>query len=128
MKVYCNYTDDSFDDMSTIDFKDIKRDKLKSFAIFRDNDTPIFELFYEQGQKPIYRRRYINNGTGNDNQIVYIIGWQKTINGENIQSINYITDNVVIQHGKFRGDGIFMQPQWHKYEDSNSTCDCVQCR
>lgn len=125
MKVFCNYHDGTFDDMDNIDFKNIKRDKLKSFALFRDDNTPIFELFYEPNQRPIYRRRGFNIG-GGGNQYVYIIGWQRTIGGENIQSLNFISDNVVIQKSKFT-DGAFIEPEWHKYETENSTCKCEKC-
>lgn len=120
-KIFANYSDGTYDDMDTTDFALVKKDILKSFFVSKD-EKPYFELFFEKGQRPIYRRRTIMNQGGGELKII-IIGWQKRIGNENIQSLNYIFPEVMITKGRFE-EGVFAEPQWHKYEDKDSICDC----
>lgn len=116
-QIYANYNDGTFDDMSVTDFAKIKQDKLTSFFVLKDN-SPYYELFFEEGQRPIYRKRKIIK-PGQGELLVILIGWQK----ECQQSISYIFPDYIIQHGKFK-EGIFCEPDWHKYEKKTSQCDC----
>lgn len=112
MEVFANYIDGTFDNMNQTAFENIKKDKLKSFCVV-DNEKIIFELFFELGQMPIYRRRTVFFD-GTEMKII-IIGWRRLVSGELIQSINFIVDKSVIQRGKFL-DGMFAEPEWHEFE------------
>lgn len=119
-KIFANYSDGSHDDMDVTDFAKVKKDVLKSFFVSKDG-KPYYELFFEPGQRAIYRIRTLKK-LGHADLRIIMIGWQK----DGQQSISYIFPDYMIQRGKFQ-EGIFSEPQWHKYEDKNSTCDCSGC-
>jgi hypothetical protein len=73
-------------------YTDIDRSKLKSFELYLDGKL-IITLHLEPGQRLIYRRRATKNIMGNENTAVHLVGWQKTINGSNVQSIAYIFED-----------------------------------
>lgn len=90
-------------------YENIDKSKLKAFAInYPDpEDNKKKKLFYrlhlEPGQKLVYvRRGFIDFSTSSkqvtDKRYFLMVGWQKNINGENIQSISYIYDDGHIEH------------------------------
>ncbi len=121
------------DDGSENKYADIDRSKLASFALYdggaivnRDDylklrndvaitpgaDPGVYELatrkllhlHLEPGQRLIYRRR-VEQTVGGPATVCYMIGWQQTIIGENIQSIAYVFENGTIElAGKWRED------------------------
>lgn len=87
-------------------YENINRDKLDAFEIFDSKDKRlILRMFLEPEQRLIYRRRVWQDfRTGNIKFYLYMIGWQQTIKGQNIQSLNYIyPDGHVEQGGKWIG-------------------------
>jgi hypothetical protein len=79
-------------------------DKIESFSLF-DGEKPILTLHLEEGQRLIYRRRVeLSPGIGNTG-VCHLLGWQKNVNGENIQSIAYVFEDGRIElAGRFRKD------------------------
>lgn len=82
--------------------EDIDRTKISSFILFNQNGNIVLTLYLDDGQKFIYRQRTFLKS--NNQKIIYhIVGWQKTIHNENIQSIIYAFEDGAIHFaGKFK--------------------------
>lgn len=71
-------------------YHDIDRTKLAAFGILKDNSL-IYRVFLEPGQKLIYRRRPSGDfKTGEILGELILVGTQQKIGGQNIQNIAYI--------------------------------------
>ena len=90
-------------DGSSFGYADIDRKELSAFALEKD-EKEIVKLHLDEGQRLIWRKRgYIFPGGGNCE--IHLLGWQKTINGENVQSIAYVfEDGHIEMAGQFRED------------------------
>lgn len=54
-----------------------------------------------EARRLIWRIRHLANTNGNGSQI-HLIGWQRRVNGRNVQAINYVfEDGVVLLGGQF---------------------------
>ncbi len=96
-------------------YADIDRTRLSSFALY-DGGRPdehyetatrkILHLHLDNDQRLIYRRR-VERSVGSDAPIVcYLVGWQQTIEGRNVQSIAYVfEDGTVEVAGRWRDGG-----------------------
>jgi len=73
-------------------YTDIDRAILKFFEIYKENKL-IFKVHLEEGQKLIFRRRVAQQVFSGSKISVYLVGWQKNIKGENVQSIAYIFED-----------------------------------
>lgn len=93
------------DDGAENKYADIDRSKLDSFALYdRPATRKLLHLHLEPDQRLIYRRR-VEKTVGADTDVVcYMIGWQQTIAGENVQSIAYVFDDTVELAGRWRDD------------------------
>lgn len=90
-------------------YKDIQRDKLKYFELW-DKDKRIISLRFFKGQRLIWRRRTILR-TGQEKQVIHLIGKQETVNGKNYQGIIAVfEDGRVEVAGKFEEDHPFFKP------------------
>jgi len=91
-------------------YTDIDRDKLIAFELLKSgDDIPIVKINLEQDQRLIYRRRCRINisSSGRTDEAVYIIGWQRTIDGQNVQSILYVDEDCKIEMiGKWSEDNV----------------------
>lgn len=69
-------------------YGDIDRERLERFLLM-DGECPIIVLNMDQNKKLIYRRRTAMDMLGTHKEVVYIIGWQETLDGgaSSIQSI-----------------------------------------
>lgn len=85
-------------------YADIDRSKLEAFALFKDDAIVpqfdngsglVFALYLEPGQRLIFRRR-VEQPAGGEQTIVYMAGWQQTIEGRNVQSIAYIFPSGIV--------------------------------
>jgi|SRR6266849_1935481 len=102
------YNDNTFYESSDTpgakDYDKIDRSKLSAFEIF-DSDTKklIYRLVLEPGQRLIYRKRGWQDFYTSEKLLeIYMVGWQQTVNGRNIQSISHIfPDGHVEQSGKW---------------------------
>jgi len=73
------------EDGSENKYQDIDRGKLSSFEFYKDGKI-ILVCDIAPGARLIYRRR-VEQSAGSEPLVVYILGWQKTLNGLNSQSI-----------------------------------------
>lgn len=72
-------------------YADIDRTRLKQFVIKTEEDPvhPVLVMNFAAGQRLIYRRRVELTPNG-EPYVVTMVGWQKTVNGENLQSIAFL--------------------------------------
>lgn len=98
------YNDGSYLEQSDANgYADIDRARLASFCLFK-GDTLIFQLVMKDGQRLIWRKRVIVT-PGAGEQVWHLIGWQKTVAGENIQCIAYLSDDgFVLMAGEWEGE------------------------
>lgn len=104
------YHDGTYLDSKDADkgYESIDRDRLASFCLVRDGKV-IFHLVLQEGQRLIWRKRIITTHGGGE-QVWHLVGWQKTVNGENIQCIGYVSeaDGSVIMAGEWQGEHILL--------------------
>ena len=85
-------------------YADIERERLESFALLREDGTVLFRLHLDPGQRLIFRRR-VERQVGGTDRVVYLVGWQQTVNGSNVQSMGYVTgDGEIHLAGRWRDD------------------------
>lgn len=71
-------------------YADIDRTRLQTFGLFDDRARLVIAVhFDEPGKRLIYRRR-IEQRSGFDPVTVCLVGWQQTVAGHNVQSIQYV--------------------------------------
>jgi hypothetical protein len=73
-------------------YSDIDRSRLSYFELYKSN-VLLFRLHLIEGRRLIYRRRVSKSLVTGTDSVVYLIGWQQTINGKNIQDIAYIFED-----------------------------------
>lgn len=103
------YGDDSFlpqfeEDGTENSYGKIERERLTEFRMLnRQTGAAVLVLSLDPGCRLIYRRRNFMNGISGDKEnLIYLVGWQKTIKGENVQSLNWILqDGTIINTGRF---------------------------
>ena len=79
----------------------IDQSKLKFFSLI-NNGKVVLVLHIFDGRKLIYRRRVMIHQHTGEQEVIYLVGWQKNINGENVQSIAYIhEDGTIVISGAF---------------------------
>lgn len=66
-------------------YADIDRTKICAFEFYKDGKL-ILVLDIAPGARLIYRKR-VEQSSGGESLNVYLIGWQKTVEGRNVQSI-----------------------------------------
>lgn len=98
------------------------RDEIESFCLWDfDSRKPILTLHLDPGQKLIYRRRcWQQIGAKKPYQVVYLVGWRRTVAGECVQSIAYVFEETgrVELAGRFREDHpIFDSPKLRSFEE-----------
>lgn len=91
-------------------YKDIDRDRLRRFEIWRDN-TMLFWLSFRPGQKLIWRRRVsIAPGKGVE-MACHILGKQEKVNGKNVQGIIVLYEDGRIEvSDRWRDDHPWLSP------------------
>jgi hypothetical protein len=103
------YTDGTYLDLKKgVSYESIDRSKLASFCLLKE-DTVIFQMVLQEGQRLIWRKRIILT-PGQGEKVWHLVGWQKTIKGENIQCIGYVNeeDGYVLMAGEWQGDHALM--------------------
>lgn len=108
------------DDGSENGYGDIDRERLKEFHIInKDTGKHVFAMSLDEGQRLIYRKRVQMSGiSGEKVWEIFLVGWQQTIKGKNVQSISWIfPDGSIIQTGKFNENHpIFYSPELLDFE------------
>jgi hypothetical protein len=77
-----------------VKYHEIERDKLISFALFRDGKPLLRYHFDQPGLKLICRRRVFKT-PGEEDKVFFLVGWQKTVVGkdgkpESLQSLSVV--------------------------------------
>jgi hypothetical protein len=92
------------EDGSENKYTDINRAKLEFFEIYK-GDRLLLRLHLEEGRRLIYRRRVSKKVSTGEEHAVYLVGWQQTVNGKNVQDIAYIFEDEHIElGGKWKED------------------------
>lgn len=80
------------EDGSVNKYTDIDRGILEFFELYRDEKL-IIRIHLGDGKRLIFRRRVSLHISGTITGVLYLVGWQKTVGGENIQSISYLFED-----------------------------------
>ena len=109
------------EDKSVNKYTDIDRTILKFFELY-DRDKLILRVHLDEGKRLIYRRRVALSMDGKITEVIYLVGWQKTIGKENVQSISYIFEDGHIEiAGAWKEDKWFYAPNLTKEEQTRYT-------
>jgi hypothetical protein len=73
-------------------YVDIDRASLVKFLL-SDGPNVKFVLNLGPGQRLVYRRRVAMNLGSVVTRVVHIIGWQQTVHGKSVQSINFVFED-----------------------------------
>lgn len=96
-------------------YADIDRERLTAFSLVRESGI-LIRLHLDKGQRLIYRRR-VEVRPGDKTTVCYLVGWQKTIGNENVQSIACIFEHLgtveIISEWR---EGWFDEPELLEYE------------
>jgi len=85
-------------------YANIDRERLLTFGLFDNSGDLKLAIHLDPGQRLIYRRR-VEHRTGHQPITVYMAGWQQTIAGQNVQSIQYLfPDGSIHSAGAWRED------------------------
>jgi hypothetical protein len=102
------YNDGTYLDLKGASYEAIDRTRLASFCLLKE-DVVVFQLILQEGQRLIWRNRTILT-PGQGEKVWHLVGWQKTIKGENIQCIGYVSedDGYVLMAGEWQGENVLM--------------------
>lgn len=93
-----------FDSGGEHGYAEIDRSRLCAFALRDFCGRLVICLHLDPGQRLIYRKRH-EQRAGSERVTVYMVGWQQTIGGQNIQAVCYIfPDGAVHMAGRWRED------------------------
>jgi hypothetical protein len=94
---------------SRIERKARAYDTMAEMMRSKKTERIVFTLQLQEGQRLIWRKRVIS-GQFQDDQVWHLVGWQKTVGGENIQCISYFRedDGVVIMAGQWEGEHVLL--------------------
>jgi hypothetical protein len=90
-------------------YTDIERDKLQAFDLWRGEQLLVRvdlrpDSNGEVGQRRLIWRMRRRLDTGGGQMTIHMVGWQRTVNGRNVQAICYVfEDGVVLLGGQFTG-------------------------
>lgn len=88
------------EDGSENKYQDIDRTRLSAFEFYKDGKL-LLVCELAPGARLIYRKR-VEQSSGGEPHVIYLIGWQKTIEGKNSQSIACVpayNDTIVFVDG-----------------------------
>ena len=89
------YSDGSFlplfDGEKENKYPDIDRNRLLFFELYLDSKL-VIRIHLLDGRRLVFRRRVFKQLNGSE-QAVYLVGWQSTVNGVNVQDIAYVFED-----------------------------------
>jgi hypothetical protein len=96
----------------------LDRKQIERFELVDGVGHCVARLHLDTGQRLIYRRRVEMAQGSTGASVCHLMGWQQTVNGQNVQSILYIfEDGRVEMAGKFReGHPLFYAPELRRFE------------
>ena len=86
-------------------YSDIDRDNLIAFGLYSDDHRPIVIIDFDDdgnqyiGKKSLIYRKRTMLDTRSSQVSVHLVGWQRKINGHNIQSICYVSESETVVLG-----------------------------
>ena len=90
-------------------YASIDRSRLEGFSLWDDGKC-LVHLALEPGQRLVYRRRVETSPTA-EPIVIYLAGWQQTVQGTNVQSIFYVLPNgTIVSAGRFTENHRFFYP------------------
>lgn len=99
---------------STNSYHDIDRDNLEAFILHWPDGRPVAVIDFvddssgdpDIGPKRLIWRKRHNQGSNGTHVSITLAGWQRTINGRNVQSILYINEQTgaVVLGGQWQED------------------------
>lgn len=102
-------------------YGDIDRSRLTEFRIWNtDTGKLVFVVSLTKDQRLVYRRRVSMSGvTGEVMWVIYLVGWQQTVKGVNVQSLNWLMpDGTIVNTGKYHEEtAIFAEVQLLDFEE-----------
>lgn len=116
-----HYTDGSaLEQAAGHTYRDIDRTRLQAFDLIRDQELLLRVDFRDDGLPPkrlIWRMRHQQQMNGLPPIELHLAGWQRTINGVNVQAIAYVTeDGKVLLGGQFMEGGFMYSPEFLEFE------------
>lgn len=105
-------------------YGEIDRDKITEFHMRNEEGTTILAMEITPEQRLIYRKRHsLSAASGERNWTIYLVGWQQTIAGKNVQSLNWIFPNgSIINTGRFQDNHpIFYSIQLLPFEEEEES-------
>ena len=81
------------EDGSENKYQDIDRGKLSSFEFYKDGKL-VLVCDIAPGARLIYRKRVEQSSGSSTQRCLYLIGWQKTVNNVNSQSIAVVSEDI----------------------------------
>lgn len=91
-------------------YADINRERLEVFGLY-NGDRPLVMVDFSDDRngdesigpkRLIYRKRHLKNSKGGSVS-VYLVGWQRKVNGRNVQSICFVSgDGTIILGGQWQ--------------------------
>ena len=86
-------------------YLDIDRSRLVAFSLRKDGQD-VLTVHLDPGMRLIYRRRVFLRLGADAPTVFYLVGWQKTVGGENVQAISVIAEDSGKVHviGRWRDD------------------------
>jgi hypothetical protein len=102
------YTDGSYLDLKGARYEDIDRSRLASFCLLKEG-TVVFHMLLQPGHRLIWRKRVILTPGGTE-QVWHLVGWQKTVGGQNIQCIAFVSeaDGMVVMAPEWQGEHVLL--------------------
>jgi hypothetical protein len=82
----------------------IDRSQLKEFRLYNGDRLAFVALFDDPARKLIFRRRVLLDPGGNQQDIVYLVGWHENIKGVSVKSICYIYSDGHVEFDDARND------------------------
>lgn len=96
------------------EYDEIDRENLVYFEVYDDEDL-ILRMHLDDDKRLIYRRREVIK-VGRGKKTIWLVGWQKNVNGKNVQAINYIFPDGHIEFAGRWKKGLFCKPNIKDYE------------
>lgn len=102
---------------------DIDRARLKQFVLCKHDGSPVVAVHLDGQKRLIYRLRHAVPFTGlraGTNETVYIVGWQETRRGVNVQMVCFVfEDGHVEVVDRFREGHPWFYPVQFRAEEKN---------
>lgn len=114
---------DQISDGKTNSYHEIDRSKLMEFRLIEPKTGRVFFIMeLDKEKRLIFRRRVsMNASTGETMAVVYLVGWQQTVNGKNVQSLFWVLPDLsVLNTGAFKENSHFLYDVFYFDEEKEA--------